>query len=370
MEAWPLQSSSNMTMRIRTILLSMLATACATTDAPSKDELDEGKGDGLDVCELRDFYGDGECDRFCAHHDEDCPLLGPDPSGAATRYPIILHHGFAGGTSGIFAYKGVAEALRADGNVVVTTIAPPFDSIEARSAVLERVIDETLLSTGADKVNVIAHSMGGLDARYLISTLGYGDRVASLTTISTPHRGTAGADLGLGLVPGIADSVVDALAGLLGVRISGQASSVDVRAALVDLSEANAPTFNRETADDPRVYYQSWAGVSSLLGHAGDRDARVEAACENKLMMNDETFDRMRLPYDLLIPVIGHLGRDPHDGLVTVASAKWGTFQGCIPADHSDEVGQQTAGAPDPRTDFDAGRFYRQVAGDLGLRGF
>lgn len=353
----------------QTFVLAILATLPACATSPDEAELDEGKGDGIDVCAVQDLYGDGECDRICHHHDEDCPLLGPEPTGAA-RFPIILHHGFAGGTQGIFAYKGVAEALRADGNIVVTTLAPPFDSTEVRSAVLEQVIEDTLRTTGAEKVNVIAHSMGGLDARYLISTFGYGDRVASLTTISTPHRGTAGADLGLGLVPGFADNVVDALAGIVGERISGGEMSVNVRAALVDLSEAQAPTFNASTPDDPRVYYQSWAGVSSLLGLASDRDAAVVAACEGKLRMNDDTFDRMRLPYDLLIPVISHLGEDPHDGLVTVESAKWGEFRGCIPADHSDEVGQQPNGAPDPRTDFDAGRFYRQVASDLAARGF
>ncbi len=48
----------------------------------------------------------------------------------------------------------------------------------------------------ARKVNLIAHSMGGLDARYAICQLGLADRVASLTTIGTPHLGTPLADLG------------------------------------------------------------------------------------------------------------------------------------------------------------------------------
>src|SRR5207249_8887306 len=45
-------------------------------------------------------------------------------------------------------------------------------------------------------VNIVAHSMGGLDARYAISQLGLGGRVASLITIGTPHLGTPLADAG------------------------------------------------------------------------------------------------------------------------------------------------------------------------------
>ena len=48
----------------------------------------------------------------------------------------------------------------------------------------------------ARKVNIIAHSMGGLDARYAIAKLGLADRVASLVTIGTPHLGTPLANLG------------------------------------------------------------------------------------------------------------------------------------------------------------------------------
>ena len=40
------------------------------------------------------------------------------------------------------------------------------------------------------------------------------------------------------------------------------------------------------------------------------------------------------------------LSPEPNDGLVTVTSATWGTFLGCIPADHLDEVGQLLGDAP------------------------
>jgi triacylglycerol lipase len=56
------------------------------------------------------------------------------------------------------------------------------------------------------------------------------------------------------------------------------------------------------------------------------------------------------------------------DGLVTVKSAKWGTFQGCIPADHLDEVGMPNLSGADLSI-FDSLRFYREVVAELRAHG-
>jgi hypothetical protein len=53
-----------------------------------------------------------------------------------------------------------------------------------------------------------------------------------------------------------------------------------------------------------------------------------------------------------------------------VASARWGNFRGCIPADHYDVVGQIGHNTRDPVTGFDAARFWAFVASDLAERGF
>ena len=47
-------------------------------------------------------------------------------------------------------------------------------------------------------VHILAHSLGGLDSRYMISKLDMAERVLSLTTLGTPHRGTTFADWGIG----------------------------------------------------------------------------------------------------------------------------------------------------------------------------
>ena len=54
---------------------------------------------------------------------------------------------------------------------------------------IKKKILEVIEKTGCEKVNIIAHSKGGLDSRYAISILGMDKYTASLTTISTPHRG-------------------------------------------------------------------------------------------------------------------------------------------------------------------------------------
>jgi triacylglycerol lipase len=296
------------------------------------------------------------------------PASFADPSGTATVYPIVLLHGFNASTTNDWSFYEVQDALEADGHVVYESLVPPFDSVEVRSAALATFIDQVLADSGAAKVNLVAHSMGGLDARDLISRLGYGDRVASLTTLSTPHRGTHVADVALDVIPSVAEPALDALASLYGLSFNALAGDSHVRAALSALSEANAGAFNDAHPDDSRVYYQSWAGVSSLLGVSNSQD---DVACEG---MRDTYDGRSAITSAALSPeqVLTSHGTDelPSDGMSTVASAKWGTFRGCIPADHLGEVGQKKKEGADSRTGFDHLLFYRTLAFDLAARGF
>jgi len=66
--------------------------------------------------------------------------------------------------------------------------------VDLRAEQLRKRVNEALASTGAQKVNIIAHSMGGLDARHMIVDKGMADKVATLVTIGTPHLGTILAD--------------------------------------------------------------------------------------------------------------------------------------------------------------------------------
>ncbi len=294
--------------------------------------------------------------------------LGPEPSGRPTEYPIILAHGFDASPTNRWGFHGVAAALRADGHVVYEAKVPPYSSVAVRAGVLAGWVDKAL-ADGAPKVNIVAHSMGGLDTRYLVATLGYGDVVASVTTISSPHRGTAVADTVLAVLDGThaPDSVVNALASAWGLRFNDLAGSSDVRAALGSLAEKNAPAFNAANPDDPRVYYQSWAGVSSVGGIKRNADV---AAC-GTILGNYKKADAMNATLVPMAAAVAHgFELRPNDGMATVEGAKWGTFRGCIPADHLDEVGNPNGAAPDPRTRFSHLRFYRNVAFELAALGF
>ena len=296
------------------------------------------------------------------------PALLSPPSGRATRHPIVLTHGFDASPTNRWGFNGVSQALRQDGHTVIVATVPPYDSPAVRAMHLARYVDQALATGRTGKVNILAHSMGGLDSRELISVLGYGDRVASLTTISSPHRGTRVADVALRLMPGSADDAINALASAWGRTYSTVAQDSHLRDAMSALAESNAARFNAAHPNDTRVYYQSWAGVSSVLGVPNPKDFE---ACEGRFLTYRKRRDAMDA---LLVPVAGIVAHGtelrPNDGLATVESAKHGTFRGCIPADHLDQVGQIKDTRRDTRTGFDHLRFYRTVAFDLAKRGF
>ncbi len=150
--------------------------------------------------------------------------------------PIVLAHGIAR-FDVIFAalghhvyFKRIPGHLRELGFDVHRSSVDFSGSVDTRSHELEAEVEAILGVTGADKVHIIAHSMGGLDARHMIVDLGMADRVVSLTTIGTPHTGTSFADVGLEH----GDRLIDLLRPL-GIRIDG----------FRDLARAPCAEFNR-----------------------------------------------------------------------------------------------------------------------------
>lgn len=308
--------------------------------------------------------GDGPRDGG-APFDAASPVdAGPACRGAP--YPFILHHGFFGfsGLGPINYYFQVASTLRADGETVIEAAVDPFNSSEIRAVDLAAIIDDTLASTGACKVNLIAHSQGGLDARIVIGSLGYGDRIASIITVATPHRGTAVADAVLRIAPGWSRPLLDFFAYLLGEVLSDASDDASLIASLTSLAEANVAAFDAANPDDPRVAFYSVAGRSNL-----DRGTRE---CAGSLWPNPSALDAL----DPLLTATGTLLRGsvlaptPNDGLVTVESAKWGTFLTCIPADHFDEIGQIADVVPDPSSGWDHVAFYQQLVTFIRSEGY
>ncbi len=284
------------------------------------------------------------------------------------RYPLVLSHGFAGFDKvGPLGYFGKAPAaLRAAGYAVYVTAVNPMAPTETvRGAQLAHQIACIAQQSGSTKLNLIGHSQGGLDVRWVAGNAGVGQRVASVTTVSTPHRGVVVGDMAAGLIPGFTDPLLDAIGALYGVTVGSAGGKAQVRQAAAAMSTGEATAFNLAHPDAPGVGYFSWAGrsVSSLLvlGHADDK-------CAGEVP-NPQRNDLIRLE---LAATFGVSGGDfiPNDGLVTVASAKWGAFMGCVPADHLDEIGMFFADGPDLISKFDHADFYRQVAQSLVDRGY
>jgi triacylglycerol lipase len=334
---------------MRVIQLSLLAAAALTSTAcmaeDGGDELDESK--------------------------EDARPLGPEPAGNATRFPIIFQQGVGTGEN-LWFFRGVAERLREDGHVTYQAAfevpMPAFQSPEVRAEFLAQVVERALADTGAEKVNIVAHSMGGLDARVLARMPAMQGKIASVTTISTPHFGSRIADVALGLVEADRTGVATALGNMYGELVAGHISdNEDIRAGLFACSEKRAPSFNAENPNVDGVFYQSWAGLSNLLAIGNPLDS---GACDGKMMIHTA---RRHIMNALLVPAaafVAGAGLKPNDGFVTIESSKWGQFNGCVPADHIDELGMTTGAIFNRFTGFDHLRFYRNLAFDLERRGF
>lgn len=333
-------------------------------------------------CEkLRDSNGMVDA-RACEAFGWDCPsALGTEPERRATQYPIV----FVGGIDGRDAFdwnEALLEKVRTTtGARVLHARLPGWASTQERANALFR----TLLGVDAEKVNLICYAVGGMDCRYMVSPAGLfasddpmageaAGRVASITTVATPHRGTEVATAALSLA-------TDEVAGDILRTLTGSSDVLDETLRALTPEEMRA--FNERVGDAEGVFYQSYAGVSHVLGQAliptSDEIDRACVGADNEPLFDrhDDTYDAMSEPLWVTAPFAVRAesegGQDiggPSDGMVSVESAKWGAFRGCIPADHYDVIGQFGDEGPDPRTGFDSGRFYSDVVNDLARRGF
>lgn len=269
-----------------------------------------------------------------------------------TRFPLVWVHGWTGfeNIGPLTYFFGVRDHIEPLGYPVSVAVLDPYNSSEVRGGQLAEQVDTFLTEWRARKVDLIGHSQGGVDSRYVISTLGYGDRVDALLTVASPHRGTYITDLALGLAPGGVEDALSFLFNLLGA-VTAQAQS-DAKASFYSLSETFMQgEFNPQNPDDPNVAYVSYTGRSC---------AAIDFIDPKNLC--DDLMDPLLLwSYDIL-----KLARGPNDGLVTLESAKWGDYRGEMIADHIDEVGQ-IAGVTDP--DFDHLAWYLARVRDLAVEG-
>ncbi len=109
----------------------------------------------------------------------------------ATKYPIILVHGIILKDFLFFkAFGRIEEILRKEGHTVYTAKIDGFGTTANNAKQLYQEITEILNETGCEKINIIAHSKGGLDSKHMIRNFHMEKQIASLTTLCTPHKGS------------------------------------------------------------------------------------------------------------------------------------------------------------------------------------
>ncbi|NLW80021.1 MAG: alpha/beta fold hydrolase [Ruminococcaceae bacterium] len=266
-----------------------------------------------------------------------------------TEYPIVLVHGVGFRDRKQLNYWGrIPDALVQHGAQVHYGNQDSHGSVESNALQLKNSIHKILDETGATKVNILAHSKGGLDARYMISVLDMAEKVASLTTLSTPHRGSVTVDRLLALpdfIVKVASVFINLWYRMLGDKLP------DSYRLFHQLTTSFADRFNGVTPDSDKVYYQSYAFVMNT--------ARSDAF--------------MSLPYLVVKRLEG-----ANDGLIAPASAEWGNFKGIVRSaskrgiSHCDEVDmRRRCFTKVSKEGFvsDITFFYLSVVSDLRLRG-
>jgi len=265
----------------------------------------------------------------------------------ATKYPILLVHGigYRDDVPLIKYWSRIPKVLEKNGAKIYLAHQDAFNSHAENAVIIKKRIEEILEETGAEKVNIIAHSKGGLESRYAITKLGMSSKVASLTTLATPHRGSAIADTVLAFLErkGRTDwslRLVGKYAKNLGDKYP------EVYSATYELTNEYMKHFNQSVPDIPTVYYQSYGG----------------------LVTEDYPAWHVRIQYKLMAKAEGE-----NDCIVSKHSYQWGNFRGVVKSNddfgvsHFDIVGMRFV---TQASSFDANYFFIELVKDLKERGF
>jgi triacylglycerol lipase len=172
------------------------------------------------------------------------------------QYPVVLVHGIAAhDRKGVIDFWGrIPKVLKEYGIDVFFGKTDAWGNYESNAEILKMTIEKIIKETNKEKVNIIAHSMGGIVSRYLIWKYDFGDKVASLTTISTPHHGSEVADLIYKqeiVHSKIVQKALDVFGKLFGDK------NPNMYNVNYQLTTENMKKFNENIEMDNRVYYQS-----------------------------------------------------------------------------------------------------------------
>ena len=265
-----------------------------------------------------------------------------------TKYPILMVHGVFFRDFKYFNYWGrVPAELQKNGATIFYGNHESASSVVDSSKQLAARIKEIVESSGCEKVNIIAHSKGGLDIKTAVATQGIANYVASITTINTPHQGCEFAEYLLNKAPaGLKDKVAGAYNAALH-KVGDK--NPDFIAAVTDLTASRC----KEIWDYTSQFDYKGAGI-----YTQSVGSRMKKATSGAFPLN--------MSYHL----VGHFD-GPNDGLVGEPSFHWGenyTFlenkkkRGISHGDMIDLNRENISG-------FDVREFYVQLVAGLKKRG-
>lgn len=263
----------------------------------------------------------------------------------ATKYPILMVHGVFFRDTNLFNYWGrIPEALTLNGAKIYYGNQQSALSVKDSAAELAKRIEEVIKESGAEKLNIIAHSKGGLDSRYALAAYGCGKYAASLTTVNTPHRGCIFVDK---IFDNLSEKAQQKFADAYNTsaRVRGD-TTPDFIAAVGDLRESRCLEMNEKIHNCEGVFYQSVGSVSK-----GVRSGRF--------------------PMDISYPFVRKTDGE-NDGLVSVDSMKWGekfhfiSTKGRRGVTHGDVIDLNRENIED----FDVREYFVQLVAELKNNGF
>ena len=275
-----------------------------------------------------------------------------------TKYPILLLHGVAAKSEvlGAHYFGRLPKALKSKGYEVFDGNHLAWGSFDQNANILYEDINYKTEELGYEKVNIISHSKGGLDARYMLwkySPVGISNRVASLTTLNTPHRGSVTADSLFAVVP---DSLH-----WIPVMITNVIAA-----------------FQGEWNTDSLAVYQSMrtedmAFLNAIIGDPSEGCA-YEVYCQSySSIVTESIADKFS---QTLAWLNKQLGKPVNDGLVAGEHSQFGHFRGLVKPDQGDSISHlgiidrgriiSHGGTPG----FDPISFYHDILLDLEEKGF
>ncbi len=270
--------------------------------------------------------------------------MGKEGKACKTKYPILFVHGVFFRDSKRINYWGrIPKALEENGAKCYYGNHQSASSIADSAQELTERIKKIVAQTGCEKVNIIAHSKGGLDCRYAIANCGIADCIASLTTINTPHRGCVFAEWLLKKAPERVKRVVSKSYNRA-ARFFGD-QKPDFMAAVENLTAEFCKEFDKNTPLPEKIYCQSVGSV-------------MQKARSGKFPLN--------LTHNFV-----KLFDGKNDGLVGAESFEWGSSYLLLDLplekgiSHADMVDLSRKNLPD----FDVREFYIGLVEDLKERG-